>query len=172
MPFLFLEWIGMNAMLVFVMAAQGIFPAFVNGWYYENPDHSLVSYIPLFKLKIRVFREIMYAIKLAYASICRSTGSSSIFLLKCGIQRDWGPFCMLYLRRFCFGELLQESCINWKSTGNFEDVSSSLLATLLDDTCNSLLMFLFFILIIILKFMWKMYVANLSELVEWMLMPS
>ncbi|KAG4928335.1 hypothetical protein JHK82_054020 [Glycine max] len=31
-PFLFLEWIGMNAMLVFVMAAEGIFAAFVNGW--------------------------------------------------------------------------------------------------------------------------------------------
>jgi hypothetical protein len=41
-PFLFLEWIGMNAMLVFVMAAQGIFAAFVNGWYYEDPSKSLV----------------------------------------------------------------------------------------------------------------------------------
>ncbi|GAU20332.1 hypothetical protein TSUD_338130, partial [Trifolium subterraneum] len=40
-PFLFLEWIGMNAMLVFVMAAQGIFAAFVNGWYYEDPSKSL-----------------------------------------------------------------------------------------------------------------------------------
>ncbi|CAM8973233.1 unnamed protein product [Rhodiola kirilowii] len=44
-PFLFLEWIGMNAMLVFVMAAQGIFAAFVNGWYYETPDNSLVHWI-------------------------------------------------------------------------------------------------------------------------------
>ncbi|KAL8526140.1 hypothetical protein ACS0TY_015389 [Phlomoides rotata] len=44
-PFLFLEWIGMNAMLVFVMAAQGIFPAFVNGWYYEHPENNLVSWI-------------------------------------------------------------------------------------------------------------------------------
>lgn len=41
-PFLFLEWIGKNAMLVFVMAAQGIFAAFVNGWYYENEDNTLV----------------------------------------------------------------------------------------------------------------------------------
>ena len=41
-PFLFLEWIGMNAMLVFVMAAEGIFAAFVNGWYYEDPRNSLV----------------------------------------------------------------------------------------------------------------------------------
>ncbi|XP_077240213.1 uncharacterized protein LOC143881102 [Tasmannia lanceolata] len=45
MPFLFLEWIGMNAMLVFVMAAQGIFPALVNGWYYETPEKSLVHWI-------------------------------------------------------------------------------------------------------------------------------
>ncbi|MED6211991.1 hypothetical protein PIB30_078858 [Stylosanthes scabra] len=44
-PFLFLEWIGMNAMLVFVMAAEGIFAAFVNGWYYENPHNSLVHWI-------------------------------------------------------------------------------------------------------------------------------
>jgi len=42
-PFLFLEWIGMNAMLVFVFGAQGILAAFVNGWYYKSPDNSLVS---------------------------------------------------------------------------------------------------------------------------------
>lgn len=35
----------MNAMLVFVMAAQGIFAAFINGWYYETPDNSLVCSI-------------------------------------------------------------------------------------------------------------------------------
>lgn len=45
MPFLFLEWIGMNAMLVFVMAAQGIFAAFVNGWYFKNSDNNLVNWI-------------------------------------------------------------------------------------------------------------------------------
>ncbi|KAL5991147.1 hypothetical protein ACLOJK_012053 [Asimina triloba] len=45
MPFLFLEWIGMNAMLVFVMAAQGIFDAFINGWYYENEGNTLVYWI-------------------------------------------------------------------------------------------------------------------------------
>lgn len=40
---MFLEWIGMNAMLVFVLAAQAIFPAFVNGWYYDSPGNTLVS---------------------------------------------------------------------------------------------------------------------------------
>ncbi|KAK9989489.1 hypothetical protein SO802_029728 [Lithocarpus litseifolius] len=44
-PFLVLEWIGMNATLVFVMAAQGIFAAFVNGWYYESQDKTLVYWI-------------------------------------------------------------------------------------------------------------------------------
>ncbi|KAG8647194.1 heparan-alpha-glucosaminide N-acetyltransferase [Manihot esculenta] len=45
MPFLFLEWIGMNAMLVYVMAAQGIFEGFINGWYYKSPDNTLVKWI-------------------------------------------------------------------------------------------------------------------------------
>ncbi|GER45442.1 hypothetical protein STAS_22395 [Striga asiatica] len=44
-PFVFLEWIGMNAMLVFVMAAEGIFAAFINGWYFENPHNNLVNWI-------------------------------------------------------------------------------------------------------------------------------
>ncbi|GAA0138320.1 hypothetical protein Leryth_002874 [Lithospermum erythrorhizon] len=44
-PFLFLVWIGMNAMLVFVFAAQGIFAAFINGWYYGDSDNNLVNWI-------------------------------------------------------------------------------------------------------------------------------
>lgn len=43
--FLPLEWIGMNAMLVYVMAAEGIFEAFWNGWYYESPNNTLVYWI-------------------------------------------------------------------------------------------------------------------------------
>ncbi|KAM3202894.1 hypothetical protein P3L10_030520 [Capsicum annuum] len=39
--FLPLEWIGMNAMLVYVMAAAGIFAAFINDWYYEDPHNTL-----------------------------------------------------------------------------------------------------------------------------------
>ncbi|XP_021289735.1 heparan-alpha-glucosaminide N-acetyltransferase-like [Herrania umbratica] len=44
-PFLFLEWIGMNAMLVYVLGAQGILAAFVNGWYYESSNNTLVYWI-------------------------------------------------------------------------------------------------------------------------------
>ncbi|KAF3635342.1 putative F-actin-capping protein subunit alpha-like [Capsicum annuum] len=39
--FLPLEWIGMNAMLVYVKAAAGIFAGFINGWYYEEPHNTL-----------------------------------------------------------------------------------------------------------------------------------
>ncbi|KAM3303913.1 hypothetical protein P3S67_014944 [Capsicum chacoense] len=39
--FLPLEWIGMNAMLVYVKAAAGIFAGFINGWYYEDPHNTL-----------------------------------------------------------------------------------------------------------------------------------
>ncbi|PIA34320.1 hypothetical protein AQUCO_03800128v1 [Aquilegia coerulea] len=52
-PFLFLEWIGMNAMLVFVMAAQGIFAAFINGWYYGDEDNNLVNWI-----QVHVFNDV------------------------------------------------------------------------------------------------------------------
>lgn len=45
MPFLLLEWMGRNAMLVFVMAAEGIFPAFINGWYYKSPNNTLVYWV-------------------------------------------------------------------------------------------------------------------------------
>ncbi|KAL0422055.1 UNVERIFIED_CONTAM: putative U6 snRNA-associated Sm-like protein LSm4 [Sesamum latifolium] len=44
-PFLPLEWIGMNAMLVYVMAAEGIFAGFVNGWYYDDPHNTLIHWI-------------------------------------------------------------------------------------------------------------------------------
>ncbi|KAL8211486.1 hypothetical protein R6Q57_005923 [Mikania cordata] len=44
-PFLLFEWIGMNAMLVFVLGAQGILAGFINGWYYENADNNLVNWI-------------------------------------------------------------------------------------------------------------------------------
>ncbi|KAG5549129.1 hypothetical protein RHGRI_014482 [Rhododendron griersonianum] len=46
--FLPLEWIGMNAMLVYVMAAEGIFAAFINGWYYDDPHNTLVFARPRF----------------------------------------------------------------------------------------------------------------------------
>ncbi|KAK9735464.1 hypothetical protein RND81_04G207100 [Saponaria officinalis] len=45
--FLFLpfKWIGMNAMLVYVLAAEGIFAGFINGWYYDDPHNTLVYWI-------------------------------------------------------------------------------------------------------------------------------
>ncbi|KAM7279553.1 hypothetical protein ACFE04_006687 [Oxalis oulophora] len=43
--FLPLKWIGMNAMLVYVMAAAGVFAGFINGWYYGDPHNNLVHWI-------------------------------------------------------------------------------------------------------------------------------
>jgi hypothetical protein len=37
-----LQWIGMNAMLVYVMAASGVLEGFLNGWYYEGTNNTLV----------------------------------------------------------------------------------------------------------------------------------
>lgn len=68
-PFLFLEWIGMNAMLVFVMAAQGIFAAFVNGWYYKDPDNSLVRNLPFFHLYYIYIHILKYVLGLYIVKI-------------------------------------------------------------------------------------------------------
>ncbi|GAB2218701.1 hypothetical protein Drorol1_Dr00001928 [Drosera rotundifolia] len=43
--FLPFKWIGMNAMLVYVMAAEGIFAGFINGWYYGDSRNTLVHWI-------------------------------------------------------------------------------------------------------------------------------
>ncbi|XP_023765509.1 uncharacterized protein LOC111914003 [Lactuca sativa] len=43
--FLPLEWIGKNAMFVYVMAAEGIFAGFINGWYYDDPHNTLTYWI-------------------------------------------------------------------------------------------------------------------------------
>uniref|UniRef100_A0A453GFQ7 Uncharacterized protein n=1 Tax=Aegilops tauschii subsp. strangulata TaxID=200361 RepID=A0A453GFQ7_AEGTS len=40
-----LRWVGMNAMLVYVMAAAGIFEGFLNGWYYDGPKNTLVYWV-------------------------------------------------------------------------------------------------------------------------------
>ncbi|RYQ96393.1 hypothetical protein Ahy_B08g092137 isoform A [Arachis hypogaea] len=40
-----LKWTGMNAMFVYVMAAEGIFAGFINGWYYDHPHNTLVYWI-------------------------------------------------------------------------------------------------------------------------------
>ncbi|GMJ12082.1 hypothetical protein like AT5G27730 [Hibiscus trionum] len=58
-PFLFLEWIGMNAMLIYVLGAQGILPAFVNGWYYESTNNTLVFWI-----QKHVFNNVWHSVRL------------------------------------------------------------------------------------------------------------
>ncbi|KAJ6402721.1 hypothetical protein OIU84_014764 [Salix udensis] len=43
--FLPFQRMGMNAMLVYVMAAEGIFAGFINGWYYNDPHNTLIYWI-------------------------------------------------------------------------------------------------------------------------------
>jgi heparan-alpha-glucosaminide N-acetyltransferase len=58
-PFIWLEWIGMNAMLVFVGGAQGILEGFFNGWYYKSQDNTLVYWI-----QDHVFNDVWHSEKL------------------------------------------------------------------------------------------------------------
>ncbi|KAJ7540770.1 hypothetical protein O6H91_10G029900 [Diphasiastrum complanatum] len=44
-PTILLEWMGMNAMLVFAGGAQGLLGGFVNGFYYESQNKNLINWI-------------------------------------------------------------------------------------------------------------------------------
>ncbi|KAK8959332.1 hypothetical protein KSP40_PGU016345 [Platanthera guangdongensis] len=58
-PFLLFEWIGLNSMLIFVLGAQGILAAFVNGWYYESTHRTLVYWI-----QNQVFINVWHSVRL------------------------------------------------------------------------------------------------------------
>lgn len=68
--FLPLEWIGMNAMLVYVMAAEGIFAGFINGWYYDDPHNTLVCFMSL-----ALFYLYLLCLILVCMSYCKELGS-------------------------------------------------------------------------------------------------
>ncbi|XP_010931719.1 uncharacterized protein [Elaeis guineensis] len=42
-PFLLLQWMGMNALIVYVMAASELFPAAIQGFYWRSPENNLVD---------------------------------------------------------------------------------------------------------------------------------
>ncbi|WOL15813.1 hypothetical protein Cni_G24594 [Canna indica] len=43
MPFILFQWMGMNALIVYVLAAAELFPAFVHGFYWCSPENNLVN---------------------------------------------------------------------------------------------------------------------------------
>lgn len=115
-PFLFLEWIGMNAMLVFVMGAQGILAAFINGWYFKNQDNNLVSKM---KEKLCKFLFISYAQgKISLTLFFRWTGFFIMYSLMYGNLRGLGHSCMSYLQRSPSGLWFLAYYTNLGYTGN------------------------------------------------------
>ncbi|KAJ6796122.1 putative heparan-alpha-glucosaminide N-acetyltransferase isoform X1 [Iris pallida] len=42
-PFLLLQWMGMNALIVFILAASELFPVAVQGFYWRSPSNNLVN---------------------------------------------------------------------------------------------------------------------------------
>jgi heparan-alpha-glucosaminide N-acetyltransferase len=46
-PTLLLEWLGQNALLMYVLVAEGVFPAALQGLYWKNPENNLVDLVEL-----------------------------------------------------------------------------------------------------------------------------
>lgn len=106
-------------MLVFVLAAEGIFAGFINGWYYDNPHNTLVclvcssflfphimSFLFSWLLKpLRVYWGVMCQTGLM-CICCRYIGFKSIFSSEFGIRKRSESCCMWSLPKSCFGLLL------------------------------------------------------------------
>lgn len=59
-PFLLLEWMGMNALLIYVLAAEKIFSDFIGAIYWDSPHNNLVSLV-----EVGVFQHIINSEKWA-----------------------------------------------------------------------------------------------------------
>ncbi|CAL9765928.1 unnamed protein product [Musa acuminata subsp. burmannicoides] len=43
MTFILFQWMGMNALIVYILAASELFPAFIQGFYWRSPQNNLVN---------------------------------------------------------------------------------------------------------------------------------
>jgi hypothetical protein len=44
-PTVLLQWMGMNALIVYALAACDIFPAIIQGFYWRSPENNLVMFL-------------------------------------------------------------------------------------------------------------------------------
>ena len=42
-PFVLFQWMGMNALIVYVLAACELFPTLIQGFYWRSPENNLVN---------------------------------------------------------------------------------------------------------------------------------
>lgn len=48
-PMIILQWVGMNALVIYALAACDVFPAAVQGFYWRLPEYNLVILLsPMF----------------------------------------------------------------------------------------------------------------------------
>lgn len=48
-PMIILQWVGMNALIIYALAACDVFPAAVQGFYWRSPEYNLVILLsPMF----------------------------------------------------------------------------------------------------------------------------
>lgn len=72
-------------MLVYVMAAEGIFEAFLNGWYYESPNNTLVS----FQSSNLSSPQLLEPLALVFPATSSSSAKNVRYLIFAGSQVYW-----------------------------------------------------------------------------------
>lgn len=75
MPFVLFQWMGMNALIVYILAAAELFPAFIQGFYWRSPENNLVflfcySYRCWWMKEIRLYVQPSYSSLMTMVAIC------------------------------------------------------------------------------------------------------
>lgn len=51
-PFILFQWMGMNALIVYILAACELFPTLIQGFYWRSPENNLVNVLCVAKFMI------------------------------------------------------------------------------------------------------------------------
>lgn len=87
-PFRLLEWMGMNALLIFILAAVEVFPALIQGFFWSSPQDNLVSLV-----EVVVFQHIIPSKR--WAKMAYVLFEILFWCLISGLLKRWGIFWKL-----------------------------------------------------------------------------
>ena len=59
-PTLLLQWMGMNALIIYALAACELFPAAVQGFYWRSPENNLVFFLLTHAKQITVMGSVIW----------------------------------------------------------------------------------------------------------------
>ena len=70
-PTVLLQWMGMNALIVYALAACDIFPAVVQGFYWHSPENNLVMFLFQWASSLYIYFHYIRSCKLEFCFLLK-----------------------------------------------------------------------------------------------------